>query len=119
MLAGGLPGDTELGGDLWPPDAELDGVVDQRYEFGLCLLLYNAGARSAPAPAMGTSGNLLWHTGCFAGAWCDRSGRPLLALELEWRFGFPMRSSMGQVMTIQGRYDQSVGVCIQRALAAQ
>ena len=44
MLAGGLPGDTELGGDLRPSDAEFDGVVNQCREFGLCLLLCNAGA---------------------------------------------------------------------------
>jgi hypothetical protein len=44
MLAGRLSGDTELGGDLGPPDAEFDGVVDQRCEFGLRLLLCNAGA---------------------------------------------------------------------------
>jgi hypothetical protein len=64
MLAGGLPGDTELDGNLRPPDAEFDGVVDQRCEFGLCLLPCNAGA---PDPLQylrwGHPGNLLWHAG--------------------------------------------------------
>ena len=44
MLAGRLSGDAELGGDSRPSDAEFDGVVDQRREFRLCLLLCNAGA---------------------------------------------------------------------------
>jgi hypothetical protein len=44
VLAGCLPGDAELGGDLWPRNAEFDGVVDQRREFGFCLHLRNAGA---------------------------------------------------------------------------
>ena len=39
VLAGRLPGDSELGSDLRPADAEFDGVVDQRCEFGFCLLL--------------------------------------------------------------------------------
>ena len=44
MLAGRLSGHAELGGDLRPSDAEFDGVVNQCREFGLCLLLCNAGA---------------------------------------------------------------------------
>ena len=33
-----LPGDPEPGGDLWPTDALLDGVVDEHREFRLCLV---------------------------------------------------------------------------------
>jgi hypothetical protein len=44
MLTGRLPGHAELGGDLRPPDAEFDGMVDQCCEFGLSLLLRIAGA---------------------------------------------------------------------------
>lgn len=33
-----LPGDPEPGGDLWPPDALIDGIVDQRREFRFCLV---------------------------------------------------------------------------------
>jgi hypothetical protein len=39
VLAGRLPGDPELGSNRWPADTEFDGVVDQRCEFGFCLLL--------------------------------------------------------------------------------
>jgi hypothetical protein len=35
VLAGRLPGDSELEGDLWPPDAQADGMVDEHCEFGL------------------------------------------------------------------------------------
>ena len=48
MLACGLPGDTELDGDLRPPDTELDGVVDQRCEFDRaprCITLPNGSLR--------------------------------------------------------------------------
>lgn len=38
MLAGCLPGDSELGGDLWPPDAQIDGMVDEHGEFRVCLV---------------------------------------------------------------------------------
>ena len=66
VLAGSLPGDPELSSNLWPADAEFDGVVDQRCKFGFCLLLRNAGA---PDPFQhlrwGHPGNLLWHAGCF------------------------------------------------------
>ena len=44
MLAGCLPGHAELVGDLRPPDAEGDGVVDQHCELRLFLLLRNPGA---------------------------------------------------------------------------
>ena len=33
-----LSGDSEPGGDLWPADALLDGVVDERHQFRLCLV---------------------------------------------------------------------------------
>jgi hypothetical protein len=66
MLAGRLSGHAELGSDLRPSDAEFDGVVDQRREFGLCLLLCNAGALDPLQHLRWRHpGNLLWHAGCF------------------------------------------------------
>ena len=44
VLAGCLPGDAELGGDLRPPDAEADGAVDQDLEFGLGVFSCESGA---------------------------------------------------------------------------
>jgi hypothetical protein len=38
VLARGLSGDAEPVGDLWPSDALIDGVVDERREFRLCLV---------------------------------------------------------------------------------
>jgi hypothetical protein len=38
VLARRLPCHSELGGDLWPPDALIDGIVDQSGEFRLCLV---------------------------------------------------------------------------------
>jgi len=35
VLACRLPGDLESGGDLWPSDALIDGMVDERREFRL------------------------------------------------------------------------------------
>ncbi len=40
LLAGRLPGHAKLGGDLRPPDAQVYGMIDQRCEFRLGLLLY-------------------------------------------------------------------------------
>jgi hypothetical protein len=40
VLARCLPGDSELGGDLWPPDAQIDGMVDEHREFRVCLVLH-------------------------------------------------------------------------------
>ena len=38
VLAGRLPRDAKAGGDLRPPDALIDGMVDERREFRLCLV---------------------------------------------------------------------------------
>jgi hypothetical protein len=38
VLACRLPCHSEPGGDLWPPDALIDGTVDQRGEFRLCFV---------------------------------------------------------------------------------
>jgi len=38
LLARRLPGDPELGSDLWPADALIDGMVDERCEFRLCFV---------------------------------------------------------------------------------
>ena len=38
VLACRLPGHPEPGGDLWPSDTLIDGVVDERREFRLCLV---------------------------------------------------------------------------------
>ena len=66
MLAGRLPGHAKLGGDLRPPDALADGVVDERRNHRLGLLLRNPGA---PDP--------LKHLG---------GGHPRNALRQGWRF---------------------------------
>jgi hypothetical protein len=44
VLAGGLPGHTQPGGDLWPPDTQTDGLVDQLRECRFCSPLCNSGA---------------------------------------------------------------------------
>jgi hypothetical protein len=44
VLARCLPGDAELGRDLRPPDAEVDGAVDQDLEFGLGVFSCESGA---------------------------------------------------------------------------
>src|SRR5438093_330458 len=101
VLAGRLPGDAELGGDFWPPNAEFDGVVDQRREFGFCPHLRNAGA---PDPFQDLHWDIqeTWcvRLGDSTGATCCRSGRPCLALGLDWRFGLLMRSMMRRDVTI-------------------
>ena len=38
VLAGRLPCHSEPGRDLGPPDALVDGIVDERREFRLCLV---------------------------------------------------------------------------------
>ena len=43
VLACRLPGDPEPGGDLWPPDALADGILDERREFRLCLVPHMRG----------------------------------------------------------------------------
>jgi hypothetical protein len=43
VLAGRLPAHAELGGDLRPSDAQVYGLVDQRSEFRLGLLLCDSG----------------------------------------------------------------------------
>ena len=37
-LAGRLPCHPESGRDLWPPDAQIDSMVDEHLEFRLCLV---------------------------------------------------------------------------------
>ncbi len=53
VLACRLPGDSEPGGDLWPPDAQIDGTVDEQHEFRLCLVPREPGVL-----------DLLEHLGC-------------------------------------------------------
>ena len=53
VLACCLPGDPEPGGDLRPPDALLDGLVDEHREFRLCLVPHVPGVL-----------DLLKHLGC-------------------------------------------------------
>jgi len=59
VLACRLPGDPESGGDLWPSDALIDGMVDERREFrlgfvphvpGVVDLLKDLGCRQAGDP---------------------------------------------------------------------
>jgi hypothetical protein len=38
VLACCLPGDPEPGGDLWPSNALIDGLVDERREFCFCFV---------------------------------------------------------------------------------
>ena len=52
-LAGRLPGHPEPDGDLRPPDALIDGMVDERREFRLCLVPREPGVL-----------DLLKHLGC-------------------------------------------------------
>ena len=44
VLTGRLPGHTQPGGDLWPPDAQANGLVDQLGECRFCPPLCNPGA---------------------------------------------------------------------------
>jgi hypothetical protein len=53
LLACRLPGDPEPVGDLWPPDALIDGMVDERREFRVCLVPHVPGVL-----------DLLKHLGC-------------------------------------------------------
>ena len=53
VLACRLSGDAESVGDLWPSDALIDGVVDERREFRLCLVPHMPGVL-----------DLLKHLGC-------------------------------------------------------
>jgi hypothetical protein len=43
VLARRLSGDPEPGSYLWPPDALVDGIVDKRREFRLCLVPHMPG----------------------------------------------------------------------------
>jgi hypothetical protein len=60
LLACRLPGDTEPGSDFWPPDALIDGIVDERREFRLC-----------PVPRMPGVLDLVKHMEC------RQAGKPL------------------------------------------
>jgi len=53
VLACRLPGDPESSGDLWPPDALINGMVDERRKFRLCLVSHVPGVL-----------DLLKHLGC-------------------------------------------------------
>jgi hypothetical protein len=44
VLTGRLPGDTQPGGDLWPPDAQANSLVDQLRECRIRPLLCHPGA---------------------------------------------------------------------------
>ena len=44
VLAGRLPGHAEPGGNLWPANAQSDGVIDQHGKLCLCLPLRDPGA---------------------------------------------------------------------------
>jgi hypothetical protein len=44
VLTGRLPGDAQPGGDLWPPDTQANGLVDQLRECRICPTLCNSGA---------------------------------------------------------------------------
>ncbi len=44
VLTGGLPGHTQPGGDLWPPDAQANSLVNQLRQCRFCPLLCNPGA---------------------------------------------------------------------------
>jgi hypothetical protein len=68
VLTGRLSGHTQPGGDLWPPDAQADSLVDQLRECRFCSPLRNPGAL-----------NLLQHLG----GWHSGS-RPCLAWRLRW-----------------------------------
>jgi len=43
VLAGRLPGHFEPDGDLWPPDAQADGMVDEHREFRLGFVASESG----------------------------------------------------------------------------
>lgn len=60
-LAGRLPGEAKLGGDLRPADAEAHRVVDQHREFRFCRLPRDLGTFD-PLQYLGWRqlGNLLW-----------------------------------------------------------
>jgi hypothetical protein len=53
VLACRLSCDSELGGDLWPADTHVDGMVDERREFRLCVVPHVPGVL-----------DLLKHPGC-------------------------------------------------------
>ena len=53
VLACRLPGDPEPVGDFWPPDALIDGMVDEHREFRVCLVPHVPGVL-----------DLLKHLGC-------------------------------------------------------
>jgi hypothetical protein len=53
VLACCLPCHSEPDGDLWPPDALIDGIVDERGEFRLCFV-----------PHVPSVLDLLEHLGC-------------------------------------------------------
>lgn len=44
LLSGGLPGYAKSGGNLWPPDTQAAGMVDQQRKMRLCLPLRYPGA---------------------------------------------------------------------------
>jgi len=44
VLTGRLPGHTQPGGDLWPPNAQANSLVDQLRECSFCLPLCDPGA---------------------------------------------------------------------------
>ena len=104
VLACRLPGDSEPGGDLWPPDAQIDGMVDEHREFRLCLVPREPGVL-----------DLLEHLGCrpvgiplrracrFAGA-CSRHGGTCLTLGPNRRFDLLMESSMRPRCDNSGRH---------------
>ena len=75
VLADRLPGHPEPGGDLWPPDAQVDGMVDQHREFRLCPVPHDPGVL-----------DLLKHLGC------RQVGNPLRRLcRFCWRLLPPWR----------------------------
>jgi len=47
VLTGCLPGHAEPSGDLWPPDAQTDGMIDEHRKFRFCRLPREAGALDA------------------------------------------------------------------------
>ncbi len=84
LLAGGLSGHAKPRGNLWPPDAQADGMVDQHRELCLCLPLRDPGApdqfqhlgRGHPGiRASGRAG-----TGFSTRRWCCGPGSAFLAL---------------------------------------
>jgi hypothetical protein len=63
LLAGRLPGYAKPGGNLWPPNAQADSVVDQQRKVCLCLMLRVPGTLDQfqylgwGYPAIGPCGN--------------------------------------------------------------